>query len=277
MKTSLYVKSNGAGTSLRNLTSVSCSFEGSNDRIRLGPITSDTKHPIVLVHGWGGSFEATWKSSGFVDLLRDAGAPVIGVDLLGHGNAPKPHEPDAYDDLTARILDVLPESPCDLVGFSLGAMTILRLAVAHPHRVNSLVLAGIGRNVLEPADTSSHLAIVSALKAQAGPDAANPDDSPASNVARLFVQYALQPGNDLLALTAVLERERPAFTPDELARVTCPTLIVIGEDDFAGPGEPLLDLLPNARLVTLPRVDHFATPENFGFFDAAFDFLGVTP
>jgi hypothetical protein len=53
--------------------------------------------------------------------------------------------------------------------------------------------------------------------------------------------------------------------------------VVIGSDDFAGPGEPLVELLPNAQLVTLARVDHFATPENFGFFDAAFDFLGVAP
>ena len=34
-------------------------------------------------------------------------------------------------------------------------------------------------------------------------------------------------------------------------------------------------MLPNARLVSLRNVDHFATTENFGFFDAAFDFLGV--
>ncbi len=57
--------------------------------------------------------------------------------------------------------------------------------------------------------------------------------------------------------------------------MTCPTLIVIGANDFAGPAEPLQELLPNSRLVTLPRVDHFATPESFGFFDAALEFLGA--
>ena len=34
---------------------------------------------VVLVHGWGGSFEATWQRSGFTELLRDAGREVIGV------------------------------------------------------------------------------------------------------------------------------------------------------------------------------------------------------
>ena len=52
--------------------------------------------PVVLVHGWGGSFDSTWQLNGFTELLRDAGRAIIGVDLLGHGNAPKPHDPAEY-------------------------------------------------------------------------------------------------------------------------------------------------------------------------------------
>ena len=52
-------------------------------------------------------------------------------------------------------------------------------------------------------------------------------------------------------------------------------LVVIGDKDFAGPGEPLADALPNAELVTLRNVDHFATPKDFGCIDAALDFLGA--
>ena len=235
------------------------------------------EHPVVLVHGWGGSFEATWKRSGFTDLLEDAGRTVIGVDLLGHGTAPKPHDSSAYDDLTQRVLEAAPSSPSDYVGFSLGAMTVLRLAIEHPERVNSLVLAGVGRNVLESSNTPSHRALVQALRStdfSAGL-IDDGDFGPVDNIARMFVQYASEPGNDRQALTAILERERPAFTADDLAHVTCPTLIVIGANDFAGPAEPLQELLPNSRLVTLPRVDHFATPESFGFFDAALEFLGA--
>lgn len=236
------------------------------------------EHPIVLVHGWGGSFETTWKQSGFADLLGDAGRSVIGVDLLGHGTAPKPHDPQAYADLTTRVLEAAPDTPCDYIGFSLGAMTILRLAISHPARVRSLVLAGVGRNIVEGSDPAAHRAIVDALRAGDGSALADDGQSgPSNNVARMFVQYANSPGNDRRALTAVLERERPPFTAEELSTVSCPVLVVIGTDDFAGPGKPLVDLLPNARLVELPRVDHFATPENFGFFDAAFDFLGVAP
>ena len=48
---------------------------------------------------------------------------------------------------------------------------------------------------------------------------------------------------------------------------------IIGDKDFAGPGQPLVDALPNGRLATLRNVDHFATPEAFSFIDAALGFL----
>ena len=56
--------------------------------------------PVVMVHGWGGSFLRTWQEPGWEALLADAGRDVIGVDLLGHGTADKPHDPEAYADLT---------------------------------------------------------------------------------------------------------------------------------------------------------------------------------
>jgi pimeloyl-ACP methyl ester carboxylesterase len=225
--------------------------------------------PVVLVHGWGGSFESTWQRNGFTALLEDAGIDVIGVDLLGHGTAPKPHEPEAYDDLAARIIEALPDRPVDAIGFSLGAMTLLRLAVAQPERFNRLVLAGVGANVLDPSRSNSEL-IANGLKLVAeGEDPAELD-----NIVRLFVQYAQQPGNDLLALQAIMNRP-PAGPPDTaaFAAVTCDVLVVVGDKDFAHPGDELAACFPNGRCQTLRNVDHFATPDSFGFFDAALEFL----
>jgi pimeloyl-ACP methyl ester carboxylesterase len=228
--------------------------------------------PVVLVHGWGGSFSATWERSGMTALLADADRPVIGVDLLGHGTAPKPHDAAAYADLTARVLDALPEDPVDAVGFSLGALTVLRAAVAHPERFNRLVLAGIGRNVFERDDAGTER-ILAALDAGAD-DPATIDD----NTARLFVQYAHQPGNDPVALAAVLRRpERGPLTHDAVAAVCCPVLVVVGDRDFVHPADELVAALPNARQVVLRHTDHFATPESFGFIDATLDFLDAVP
>jgi pimeloyl-ACP methyl ester carboxylesterase len=224
--------------------------------------------PVVLVHGWGGSFRTTWQQTGFTALLDDAGREVIGVDLLGHGSAPKPHEPEAYADLTERVLEALPAAPVDAVGFSLGALTLLRTAVAEPHRFRRLVLAGIGRNVFEQDDTGTER-ILSALEGTAPAE---------DTVARLFAQYAGRDDNDARALAAVLRRP-PAhpLTPDRLAVVTCPVLVVVGEDDFVSPADDLVSALPHATSVVLRKVDHFATPESFGFVDAALDFIGAAP
>lgn len=227
--------------------------------------------PVVLVHGWGGSFATTWQSSGFDALLADMGRRVVGVDLLGHGHAPKPHDPEAYADLTTRVHEAIVEAagddPVDAVGFSLGAITLLRYAIDHPSRVRRLVLAGIGRNVVETRSDDEVARIVDALEGRA---------DPADNVARLFVQYAERPENDRVALTCVMKRSRDPFPPDRLGSLTSRTLVVIGDKDFAGPGEPLVEAIPGATLRTLRNVDHFATTDDFGFFDAAIDFLGGT-
>ena len=54
-------------------------------------------------------------------------------------------------------------------------------------------------------------------------------------------------------------------------------LIVLGENDFAGPATRLIDSLPNAKLVMLKGVDHFATPKDFSFLENALDFLDSAP
>ena len=224
--------------------------------------------PVLLVHGWGGSFATTWERSGFTALLADAGRPVIGVDLLGHGTAPKPHEPDAYTDLTTRIVDALPDGPVDAVGFSLGALTLLLAALDDPSRFRRLVLAGIGRNVFE-RDEEAAARIVAAIE-----NGGDTDD----NHARLFAQYAHQPGNDPVALAAIMRgTDGPRLQAADLAQVTVPTLIAVGEHDFVLPADDLVEALPQAQLATLRRTDHFATPESFEFIDATLEFLDAIP
>src|SRR5690606_16625548 len=198
------------------------------------PTASDiAAPPVVLVHGRGGSFTTTWERSGFTALLADAGRQVIGVDLLGHGTAPKPHDPAEYADLTGRVLDALPPGPVDGVGFSLGAITLLAAAAAWPERFRRLVLAGVGRNVFEHDDEATRR-IIDAIEGTA--------DEP-DNRARLFAQYAAQPGNDPVALAAALRGARPRFDEGRLARVTCPVLVAVGDEDFVLPADRLMAAL----------------------------------
>jgi pimeloyl-ACP methyl ester carboxylesterase len=96
-------------------------------------------------------------------------------------------------------------------------------------------------------------------------------------VAQYFASLASDPEADREALALVLERPHPPLAATDLGRVTAPVLVVLGDQDFAGPADPLVDALPDATLRTLRGVDHFSTPKDFGFVDAALEFLDAQP
>jgi len=235
-------------------------------------VSAGDQPPVLLVHGFATSSARTWGETGWIDLLQDAGREVMAVDLLGHGEAPKPHDPAEYDALEQRVLDAMPDEAVDAVGFSLGARTILVLASQHPERFGRIVVAGVGANLFRRDESASILAdAVADSSAGAGTSG---DESP---VTQYFRGQAAEAGNDREALAACLRRPNPtALTDEGLARITNPVLVVIGDRDFAGPADPLLERLPNAQAVVLRNVDHFATPKDFGFIDAGLDFLGAS-
>jgi pimeloyl-ACP methyl ester carboxylesterase len=230
--------------------------------------------PILLVHGLGTSAARTWGDNGWLDLLADAGRTVVAPDLLGHGGSPRPHDPGAYDGLedgVARHLDdaVGPETVVDAVGFSLGARTLLHLAGARPERFGRLVVAGVGANLFRGRDgTEGVLAGVMESR-----------QSPESPVLAYFHRLARADGNDPAALAALLRRPGgPRLADDVLSRITGPVMVVLGDADFVGPADPLVERLTGASAVEvriLPRTDHAATPKSMAFLDAALRFLGV--
>lgn len=223
--------------------------------------------PVVFVHGFGTSHNATWVTNGWTALLEDAGREVIGIDMLGHGSAEKPTNPDAYEDLEQNVLDQFPDSPVDAIGFSMGAAVLLHLASGASNRFNRLVVSGVGKNLFE-RDQNFRDSIADAVETGS---ADNPE-------LRYFAQLPEAPDANRSALAAFIRRKNPpAFTPESLSNLNTPTLVVVGENDFVFPPDQLVDALPNVKLVTLPGVDHFATPKNFGFIDAALDFLDAQP
>jgi pimeloyl-ACP methyl ester carboxylesterase len=230
-------------------------------------VTATDAPPVALVHGFATSCARTWGETGWIDLLTDVGRSIIGIDLLGHGQADKPHDPAAYDQLEEQVLAQLPPEPVDAIGFSLGARTLLVLASAHPERFHRLIVAGVGANLFRHDESA--LVLADSLVDGAAPD---------TPVTQYFRSLAEQPGNDPEALAACLRRPNaPRVTVEGLARITCPVLVVLGDQDFVGPADPLVDALADVRLVTLRGVDHFATPKDFGFIDAGLDFLDAQP
>jgi pimeloyl-ACP methyl ester carboxylesterase len=217
---------------------------------------------VVLVHGLAGSVATTWREAGWLDLLADAGRPTLALDLPAHGSNPLPA--DAHVPRLDRwVLDHLPAEPVDAIGFSLGAKTLLLAAAAEPQRFHRLVVAGVGSNLFVQDGGSALLA--DAL------DAGDPEDP----TARYFLEHAERSGMDPGALARVLRSEQGIVTKELLAKVTVPTLVVLGERDFVAPADPLVDALPDATFKSLRGVDHFSTPKDFGFLDAALEFIGA--
>ena len=146
-------------------------------------------------------------------------------------------------------------------------MAILWLAAHHPDRFRRIVVAGVGRNLFV-SDRERGAAIVEAVRTGTAGD---PE-------LRYFADLPEDGSADRAALTAFLQRpDRRTFTVGLLAGITVPVQVVLGDQDFAGPADPLVAALPDATQVILRGVDHFATPRDFGFIDAALGFLDARP
>jgi pimeloyl-ACP methyl ester carboxylesterase len=219
---------------------------------------------LILLHGFGSSFDHNWQQTGWVDILADFGVTVPAIDLPAHGSSPPLTDPADYGQVEEELRNALPADGLIAgVGFSAGAELLLRLAVAEPERFDRIVLLGLGDNAFESGDPA---ALVTALESS---------DEPEDVRARTFRRLARSAGNDPKALSAFLGRPRQSLTEEDLSRLSCPVLVVLGDQDWVGPADRLMAALPSASLVSLSGVDHFATPSDFGAIDATLKFLGL--
>lgn len=220
--------------------------------------------PVLLIHGFASSFERNWLEPGWVDVLQEEGHTVTGVDLLGHGAAPKPADPEAYRDLDRCVEQVLPgDGRVDAVGFSLGGQLLLRVAARAPQRFRRIAVGGVGDNIFRSSGSEDAARAIETGRA-------GESDHEAAGA---FARFAQAPGNDPAALSACMRRPHEPLTAAELAGVTVPVLVVLGDRDFVGPADQLMAALPDARLMTLAGADHFGTPKDFRFLDAVVQFL----
>ncbi len=216
---------------------------------------------LVLLHGFASTFSHTWGQTGWVDILGDFECAVTEIDLPGHGSSTRATDPESYASVVEDVAAMLPRPTC-AVGFSAGADILLRMAIACPDNFERIALLGVGDNVFERSDPQSVI------------DALEGDVDPEDVQGRLFLRLAQSTGNDPKALAAFLRRPRDPIRAVELAGVGCPVLVVLGDRDMVRSADRLVEALPSATLVSMPGVDHFATPSNFAAIDATMNFLG---
>src|SRR6476661_7563977 len=92
-----------------------------------------TGEPVVLLHGGAGAGE------GVAPLLGQfEGRTVTTGDAAGHGHSPdpgRPLRPETLADDVAALIEHLGLAPVDLLGYSLGGLTALRVAIQHPDAI----------------------------------------------------------------------------------------------------------------------------------------------
>jgi pimeloyl-ACP methyl ester carboxylesterase len=219
------------------------SFDGTELAIhRLG-----AGRPVVLLHGLFSSAEMNWIRFGHAQKLADAGLEAIMPDLRAHGESAKPHDPAAYPpDVLVRdvaaVVEALGLEDFDLVGFSLGARTAAR-AVVQGLSPRRLVLAGMGLEGLAGWDRRAAFFI----------DAVDRfEEVKRGDPAFMAVSFMKTMKVDRLAARLLLGSVDDT-TPEDLAAVTMPTLIVAGDKDRDnGSPEALAEALPDARFQAIP-------------------------
>lgn len=225
--------------------------------------------PVVLLHPLALCGEL-WRPLGTTLAGQFA---VYAPDLRGHGgtswDGAEFSIADMADDL-AQALDALDLGPVRLLGMSMGGGVAMCYAARHPDRVRSLVLADTtawyGENARTAwAERAAKAATVArdrqvAFQVDRWFSDAFRDDHPdeVRRVVDLFV------ATDSAAHAAACRAMGALDARDLLPAVTAPTLVLVGEHDYATPpamAEYLAGHISGATLKVLPDLRHMALIE----------------
>ncbi|MXO61911.1 alpha/beta fold hydrolase [Qipengyuania oceanensis] len=223
--------------------------------------------PVVLLHGLFSNAEMNWLRFGHAQMLALAGFEAIMPDLRGHGDSGKPHDPASYPpDVLVRDLFALTETldldDFDLVGFSLGSRTAARAVIAglEPRR---LVLSGMGLEGLAGWNARAAF-FIDAIDRFA--------EVKHGDRAFFAVSFMKTMKVDRDAARLLLQSVADT-SPDELAKITMPTLVLCGDNDRDnGSPEKLVEALPDASLATIPGT-HMSSVTEPALGEALVEFL----
>ncbi len=241
--------------------------------------------PILFIQGLGADKHG-W------DLQRLASAPwyrAVALDNRGAGRSDKPHGTYSLEQMADDAVTVLDHAGLDtahVVGASMGGAISQILAVKYPERLRSLTLActaGQNHPWREELLASWRDAALARGIGSMGQEAARWVIGPRSFRRLLPAMGWLGPlalGRPSHAFAAQCDAIMNVDTSyaDELANVTVPTLVVVGNQDILTPrgdSEELAERIPTAELAVISGAAHGLMIEHARSFNAVlFDFLG---
>lgn len=234
--------------------------------------------PLLLLHG-SLQHAHTWDpvARGLANQYR-----VVAPDWRGHGEsdwAPTYSPEDALGDLVALVaLLRLPHFA--LVGSSIGGRFAAVYAAQHPDQVTHVVMlqgfvAGssppeVGAQIGQLLDLPEMFADLDEAVVAFRVVAPYASDE----VLRQFVAHSLKQGADGRWIsridpplrtreTMAIIAPTTAYVRDLLPRVTCPVLLIVGEQSFMDESmRATATMMPRARVATIPRAQHLALVDN---------------
>ena len=220
-------------------------------------------HPVVLLHGFTNT-GACWQP------VAEALPPdfaVLAPDLRGHGAAAD-SRPIGVAECVGDVAAAAPERFV-LGGYSMGGRLALHFALAHPRRVEALVLVGASPGIADPVErearTAEDATLAEEIEASSIEDFAerwgrNPIfKGQAPEVAEMARADRLR--NRPAGLAAALRGlGQGACEPvwRRLSELRMPVLLVVGERDakYRKLAERMADAMPDAEVLSVPATGH---------------------
>lgn len=234
---------------------------------------------LVLVHGFGASVH-TWEP--WVERLQNH-YRIISVDLPGHGltRAPSGYSFSASSNaqLLDEILQRLNVQRFTFVGHSMGGAVAVRYALAHPEKLNALVLVAAAawphesagnaplafRLLRNPLGRAILGHVNPRLFAERGLVSAYHDRSMVRDeVVDRYVDLARAPGHRALLSSDRNNRDDAPLRREDFAGIAIATLVMHGEDDriiALDDSRALAEAIPEARLILYPHTGHIPMEE----------------
>jgi pimeloyl-ACP methyl ester carboxylesterase len=216
-------------------------------------------YPLMIHHGLSG-YPGSWRAAGYLEPLKEKHELIL-IDARGHGKSSKPHRPEDYTmkkmvgDVVS-VLDDLGYEKAHFHGYSLGGRAGLATGKYAPDRFSALIIGGMGadewdteasknrRKELIDYFSRSNETIIKEMKDESGGRLSEQDR-------RHYMEL------DLEAVTAILRLNEHLGYEEFLPNVKTRTLLYCGEKDYYYSGaKRCAEIMPNARLVSLPGVDH---------------------
>ena len=188
-----------------------------------------------------------------------------------------------------RLIQTVVGGPVHFCGLSMGGFVAMRMAARRPDLVRSLLLLETSADP-EPIENIGRYRLLTRVMKLVGPKLIKNKVAPimfgkailADKARRKelagFVDLMSRRSDIWRAVNGVVDR---AGIHHELARITAPALVVVGEEDVATPrhkAERIVGAIAGAKLVTIPRAGHSSSVEEPQLVTAAIEaFLQALP